>query len=964
MLPEEREVSKYQYPNNFLATLWEIIWSSSSKAHKILLKEWILLAFLSDIRNSFFWPKDMMEKNISRYEIDFSDTSFLTELNKHIRSDSRMITSNSKKDSYEEVLFLLFLISYKLDLNIFLKWNIYDLKTFNQLFIEFRKKWLILQTNEEKRHYIELFVSLCWVINSMWILNQNDTIKRDDMLAIIDALLQNIDLFKDCLNGLDDEEKEKFEKILDYYHWIINVNMSHTRFIPLKKTDEWDIDVDNFLDEYEKITNNIIRWYKLCLKSDKERAKNNLYIFLWNLNYVLSIILLKLSSLTDEQKTELSKNDKFKKIIKNIFSAYWIDEAPDDIDFEYLKNFTKNNFLSIYEWDLIQKYYSWKTLDEIWSRDINVFIWNIILKWDFLTDDMKNETLHHLVLFCDDISIENLFKIWYILLSQEKSENKTFEINKLKILNIILTKLSRHSNKDILKDILVKVEDYIDDNRTSSQLLFLYSLDYLTIWYCYSFFNDEYSQKKALENYAKFKQINRWNGENFDFSRYWIDIDKFRLNIWIRTVVDLWLCSCWLAFSNCDLDLWNCKFTKKELINVWKKTMDNEFEAYHRESISTSLTRFQSYLTKNWWVNRLDLWKLTWVLSEVLSSIFHWIAIINIVDWKTEDIPSYKDRYIKELENGFSLEIVYPNTFKKFFDDIFEWNKDLINDIIEELIEYLKKFKERNKDDMIKIDEFEKALDEWRVELLYQPICDKNWNTIKTEVLSRIRTKDWEKLISIFDYIKAINKTWTWFWLLKRLLRFLANETFINSKLYDSFEFSINLEYSDLIDEELIHFLYDFKSKGFDTNKITIELIEWKWENDELAFAWINRLKTLWFKIAMDDFWAWDSAITRLWELWKAWLLDFVKIDWQIIKWLMSKDKREREVSKLAIEFTVNTCKVFKIPVVAEYVANQDILNTCIDLWVELFQWEYFSMPITLKDVKQRYWEEKEPNLL
>lgn len=272
--------------------------------------------------------------------------------------------------------------------------------------------------------------------------------------------------------------------------------------------------------------------------------------------------------------------------------------------------------------------------------------------------------------------------------------------------------------------------------------------------------------------------------------------------------------------------------------------------------------------------------------------------------------------------------------------------------LVKKLLHFEEKHEKYIKQNKLELDlssDFEKSIENWWVYLTFQWIFDSNWNVKKYEILTRVNSDlkvDW-KTINIRQYIDAINKMWRTDLLSKLMIKTVNEIKNINNNWLDV-NFSINLEYLNIIDENLISLLENTKFN----NEITLELIEWKWYDDVIVHTNIKRLKKAWYKIAIDDYWVWESSTARTLKLFENGILDYVKIDWEIVKRLKSNDFRITESAEITIEYLVSLCKVWWAKTIAEYVEDRDLLASLQDLWVNLFQWWYFSEPKTYDEIK------------
>lgn len=917
------------------------------------------------------------------------ETEFQSKVNDYLFSRFQKVIDDGKANSYDEIYFFIYLLSVWYDVNFFEDGDVYSENNFWALFDKYIEKIKSSSDLNSKETFstIESFFRLCWVLNMICMFSQNDNLRRDDILELRDFVIKKINELSSYLD-LKSYENKDIKNMIEYVLWLLDLNFTYIKYVPLarkgeknKKGEKQKNKIDSFFSEYRIIYTNTLEWYRRCEKSNfwnrpdlREQAiKRVSYI---NLVHIVSLIVFKLREWWYNFQ-DIWKNEDFKFIIDSFLkytsTSCW-EEKQDYNSFEYIEEVCDSILIKNYDW------YKQLSFDELFNYKDNL-LWFLqwIINWNEVTDVDNLEIIHNLVL-SNDLPEEILFGLLDFLFSENSSANENFEVIKLKIFNIVLSRLAS-SKSDKLKEFLQKLTKYIDKNKISSHLLFVYSLMYASIWYCYSFFNDKESQCSAFENYAKFVQINTWE---FDFSRYWIDINRFYQNIWefkLRKSWELWEnCEKWCKKWFCSDDAGSCiKFTNESIMSMWRVFLREFSESYISQRNNALLNELDTFLSSQK-MNTLDLRSLSEKVSNTLSWVFYWVADIEVVDiHSTNNTKSHK-RNTTTLDfpiiNGYKIRMTFPTTFSEYFSGIYKNNSGINQDdrkniieinhtpdsyiwkVFNKLWDFLEKYNEENKVELELMNDFAIAFEidekwESRILLNAQGIHSPNGDIYKYEILTRIkdskRKENWTEY-NIREYIDIAIKRKRYD-LLRRLIEFTI-ESFISMMRWENWiAISINTEYINITDNETIKLLEWLADTWFNTSRITIELIEWKWENNEAALSNLRKLKNLWFKIAMDDYGAWESSLTRLLKLLEYWLLDYVKIDWEIVKNLSSKNPEIRRSAKIIIEDIVKLCDIWNVTVVAEYVEDEKLFNSLFDLWVKLFQWWYFSKAIPLNKI-------------
>lgn len=214
----------------------------------------------------------------------------------------------------------------------------------------------------------------------------------------------------------------------------------------------------------------------------------------------------------------------------------------------------------------------------------------------------------------------------------------------------------------------------------------------------------------------------------------------------------------------------------------------------------------------------------------------------------------------------------------------------------------------------------------------FQPIINNSTGKIeKYECLARI--KDENKIISPYMFIDAARITGN----LSYVTKSLISQSF--KKFSDKdFEFSINITGEDLLLGYLEFYLLKYAQKyNINPSRVVLEMLEDITTLDKgTTLTQLNSLREKGFKIAIDDFGAENSNMSRLLEL----KPDYLKIDGAFIKNIVSDEN-----SAIIVESIVLLCKKSGIKIIAEYVHNEEVQEKVKAFGIDYSQGYYFSEP-------------------
>jgi diguanylate cyclase (GGDEF)-like protein len=217
----------------------------------------------------------------------------------------------------------------------------------------------------------------------------------------------------------------------------------------------------------------------------------------------------------------------------------------------------------------------------------------------------------------------------------------------------------------------------------------------------------------------------------------------------------------------------------------------------------------------------------------------------------------------------------------------------------------------------------------------FQPIYDNNKNIIKYEALMRLKIEDHDGIRYLTPYhfldvaIKSKYYETISLSVIKKSLSMFANKEEL---------ISVNLSYQDIKNKHFIDMFLDVLESSGISHRVVVEIIESEdITNIEMAMLFIERLRALNVKIALDDFGSGYSNFINILRL----SPDYIKIDGSLIKHI-DTDKGNEELVKAVVQF----CKKLNIKTVAEFVHSEEIYKKTQELGIDEYQGFYLSEPI------------------
>lgn len=228
------------------------------------------------------------------------------------------------------------------------------------------------------------------------------------------------------------------------------------------------------------------------------------------------------------------------------------------------------------------------------------------------------------------------------------------------------------------------------------------------------------------------------------------------------------------------------------------------------------------------------------------------------------------------------------------------------------------------------------AINTDNVKVFYQPIINKSKKIIKYEAL--IRMNDNGQYLSPFEFLHIAKLSGHYY----DLTMIVLKQVILDVEKH-KIQVSFNLSYEDISNTKHADMIINLLTKSKYRNYLTVELLESSAiENFSILLSFINQIKKLGLKVAIDDYGAEYSSMENILKI----KPDFLKIDASIVKNIVH-DK----ASLTVLSTITNMAQSLDMEVIAEYVATEEIFNLAKSVNVDMFQGYYYSEPKPLSEL-------------
>lgn len=653
-----QEILEY---NNFIKTyIWDIICFDN----KVFLdtNEYVWKSFILGLKDAYLKNDNSFLSDISKLALN--NNFFRININHYISNSLKNFLNSDWINIYSELSFYFFLLSWCKDDLIFKDIETIDFIRLQWLFTRYENEFIDSFNNKSFNTWIvfQTYSNLLEAINKIGAFYTFDTARKELIFDLINISSSSIENIEKWLSENEDFRDNYFSSKLNFYKWKYLLNFSHIEYI-----DVWKLDLSTTLKKFYNIFLNQTKWYDLVINSLSNEEEKEFFrgIYIWNVSYILSIMFKKLSYFT---KDDIVNNINF----KLIFDKYIDKVSLNDIEYDFFE--FKDSLV-----DNFHKLYNINNSIDLWTSTI----WNtekIITEFigsDKNFNEFQIESIHHILLFSDKLNLLLLLKLANKIISDWKYNNYNFEFFKIKTLLVIVSRVTDYdvNDSELIKRFFLRLENYIEENMTASQLLSSYSKIYLLFarFYSKSEYRDDLDIAKEytikyLWSHWKLCDLSDWN---------WNIYNEIQENIWALTDKNFWVT--WTK--------WWFEIKKYEELHELKEEIyiNNKFSKFLHEAFS------------NDW---RSIWEVTTEMSKVISTkLFHGICNV-FIDWPDINNRDFKvlihNRwYIKKSINiidWYNLIFYYPTNFDGIFCETYAIKENFINLKLKALIKaYLQK---------------------------------------------------------------------------------------------------------------------------------------------------------------------------------------------------------------------------------------------------------------------------------
>ena len=228
--------------------------------------------------------------------------------------------------------------------------------------------------------------------------------------------------------------------------------------------------------------------------------------------------------------------------------------------------------------------------------------------------------------------------------------------------------------------------------------------------------------------------------------------------------------------------------------------------------------------------------------------------------------------------------------------------------------------------------EIKRAIKNDEIMPYYQPIFEISTGKIeKYEALVRLKKENGE-ILSPYAFLSISEKIK----LYPKITKIMIDKTFSYFSK-NGLNFSINLSFSDILNERTREYLFDKIDKYNIASQLTIEILETQeYSNENIISEFTKDVYAHGASIAIDDF---GSGFANFQHM-TAISSDYMKIDGSLIK-NIDKDKN----SRLIVESIVVFAKKLGKKIVAEFVHSKDVYDIVKELEIDYAQGYYLGEP-------------------
>ncbi|NQY92760.1 MAG: GGDEF domain-containing protein [Campylobacteraceae bacterium] len=617
------------------------------------------LFVINHIINLYYLNKPIPEdiKELIKYDLEFK--MYLdNDLNRRLNN----LVSNNATLFFKEIGNIINLLSLGNQYKIFETYATYNLEEVSKLFRDYEAFLKDLDPDSELFDFtFNCYVILIEAFTQLCIINSTDIQRKKTINPIIELLTESNNMLKFTVTlseGRVDQLNNILGKLLYYfahisYYEILSKTMNYL-------LEEFSLNLERQLDGYllskeTEFGNN---------PKDQERE---FIRFKSNNSFLLLTLIKKLEENFKDE--DFFNNTQFQKLLVSYNENFSLLIQHKTVD--TLESFRKKLLNSLVLTYL--PYHHTSATKLTYTEVIDNFIF---AGEEFEPQNL--ETIHNILLFSRDIEEHKYLQISSILSNCEPVKNDYYQFFCVKILDVIVNKFIHKKPSENIDEFFQEIFQYVEANKTASQLLGVFSKIYLSLALYYSKIFTKKTITKAKSYYSTFKNING----NISLSNEFKEMNhEILVNFGKYHTQEL-------AISKESYNEEDLRILGHDQIKSYLSYNEINLKFLINQEISNLTSQILSE-------NNFDYEDINHKISYFISTkLFYGIANVNIkgltkINSNIED-TGYK-QYSIPIIGKYEILFIFPAMYEDTFKTILHKNKDyIVQNVSNILIGYTK----------------------------------------------------------------------------------------------------------------------------------------------------------------------------------------------------------------------------------------------------------------------------------
>lgn len=610
-----------------------------------------------------------------------SKTEFLSFAYQYIDENIANVLNNDSISCFDELAFYIFLLSQGKNDDILHNVNSYDFDTLEKLFDEYIER-IVAEKWYDGIHY-QGFLRLCGVLNELCIFNQIDVARQKLIIEMeritrekIDVLQTKLPLGRDNVHAYND---------LQFIMARMGINFTHTHCITLPEPKN----MDEILQTFYACVLRLQSSFEIAVMSEfwndvEKPGKQESWeaVYKGNLALIVSVFLEKTKKHGVSEEALLESP-----MFQKIFGRYLKNEFDINIEpgvIQAIKKKCMEMFVEIFQADCG---YTGETMNR-----------KKVLEYFMLSGEQMNgqqiESIYNIVRF-GHFGDYTLARFGLSLATSSRYQNYNFEFFRLQILELIVHRLTANGPTLHKSHLMEMIIEYIERNKTASQLLHIYANLYKTIAFYYSFSHDQSDQDLSMKYYTIYSQLRHNSKEKALIDEnYLTQIGTYTFQSMIEDI-------------GVDSDI---APSNQALSTIWSKVLQKFSDSFDKDLSRKIGQEFSStlkdFLQKSW----IDADFNSKISMILWTYIFHGVAESSLVMTKKPseyiqnlNLSSGVGHYYTPLSWDYIMFFTFPKHYSEVFFKILKEKKDYILEQVRNLTDVSLRIRDSFTDGLTKL---------------------------------------------------------------------------------------------------------------------------------------------------------------------------------------------------------------------------------------------------------------------